>query len=174
MLSLAYAANMITVVGVQLVALRVLASRRRTSALAAVAAIWAFTWGVVMVAGHARPVFAAPLLVMAAAVFAVGETALSPTVPAIVNDIAPEHLRGRYNAGSTLAYTTGFMVGPVITGLTIGRGYATALLAGLIVACCLAAVLALGLARWLPASANRARLAAAVGAELAGTAEGPR
>jgi MFS family permease len=157
MLSLAYAANMVTVVGVQLVALRVLASRRRTSALAAVAAIWALTWGMVTVAGHAGPAFAAPLLVLAAAVFAVGETALSPTVPVIVNDIAPEHLRGRYNAGSTLAYTTGFMFGPVITGLTIGHGYATALLAGLIVACCLAAVLALGLARWLPASANRAR-----------------
>ena len=176
MLSLAYAANMVTVAGVQLVALRVLASRRRTSALAAVAAIWAFTWGVVMVAGHTRPAFAAPLLVMAAAVFAVGETALSPTVPAIVNDIAPEHLRGRYNASSTLAYTTGFMFGPVITGLTIGHGYATALLTGLIVACCLAAVLAPGLARWLPASANRARLAeaAGAGAELAGTSEGPR
>jgi len=172
MLSLAYAANMVTVAGVQLVALRVLAGRRRTSALTAVAAIWAFTWGVVMVAGHAGPAFAAPLLVMAAAVFAVGETALSPTVPAIVNDIAPEHLRGRYNAGSTLAYTTGFLFGPVITGLTIGHGYATALLAGLIVACCLAAVLARGLARWLPASANRAQ-AAGAGAELAGLTEGP-
>jgi MFS family permease len=163
MLSLAYAANMAAVVGFQLVALRVLAGRRRTNALAAVAAIWAFTWGMVMVAGHTGRAFAAPLLITAAAVFAVGETALSPTVPAIVNDIAPEHLRGRYNAGSTLAYTTGFMFGPVITGLTIGHGYASALLAGLTVACCLAAVLALGLARWLPASANRTREAGANG-----------
>jgi len=172
MLSLAYAANMVTVAGVQLVALRVLARRRRTSALAAAAAIWAFTWGVVMMAGHAGSAFAAPLLVMAAAVFAVGETALSPTVPAIVNDMAPEHLRGRYNGGSTLAYTTGFMLGPVLAGLTIGQGHATALLAGLIAACCLAAVLALGLARWLPASANRAQAAGAV-AELAGMTGGP-
>jgi len=172
MLSLAYAANMVTVAGVQLVALRVLGRRRRTSALAAAAAIWAFTWGVVMVAGHAGSAVAAPLLVMAAAVFAVGETALSPTVPAIVNDIAPEHLRGRYNGGSTLAYTTGFMLGPVLAGLTIGQGHATALLAGLIAACCLAAVLALVLARWLPASANRAQAAGAV-AELAGMTGGP-
>jgi MFS family permease len=172
MLSLAYAANMVTVAGVQLVALRVLASRRRTSALAAVAAIWAFTWGMVMAAGHAGSALAAPLLVMAAAVFAVGETALSPTVPAIVNDITPEHLRGRYNAGSALAYTTGFMLGPVLAGLTIGQGRATALLAGLIAACCLAAVLALRLARWLPAGANQAQAAGAV-AELAGMTEGP-
>jgi len=163
MLSLAYAANMVTVAGVQLVALRVLGRRRRTSALAAAAAIWAFTWGVVMVAGHAGSAVAAPLLVMAAAVFAVGETALSPTVPAIVNDMAPEHLRGRYNGGSTLAYTTGFMLGPVLAGLTVGQGHATALLAGLIAACCLAAVLALVLARWLPASANRAWEAGADG-----------
>jgi MFS family permease len=176
MLSLAYAANMITVVVVQLVVLRLLASRRRTSALAALGAIWGFTWGVVLLAGHAGPAFAAPLLVLAAAVFGVGETVLSPTVPAIVNDIAPEQLRGRYNAGSTLAYTTGFLLGPAITGLTVGHGYATALLAGLIAACCLAAVLALRLARWLPASANRpgAAEAAAAGVELAGSAEGPR
>jgi MFS family permease len=173
MLSLAYAANMVTVAGVQLVAVRVLASRPRTSALAAAAAIWAFTWGLVLVSGHTGPAFAAPLLVMAAAVFAVGETALSPTVPAIVNDIAPEDLRGRYNAGSTLAYTTGFMFGPVVTGLTVGHGYATALLTGLIAACCLAAVLALGLARWLPASANRAEAAGAC-VDLADTAGGPR
>jgi hypothetical protein len=66
------------------------------------------------------------------------------------------------------------MFGPVITGLTIGHGYATALLTGLIVACCLAAVLALGLARWLPANANRARLAGAAGGGPADTAEGPR
>jgi len=124
------------------------------------------------VAGHAGSALAAPLLVMAATVFAVGETALSPTVPAIVNDIAPEHLRGRYNAGSSLAYTTGFMLGPVLAGLTISQGHATALLAGLIAACCLAAVLALGLARWLPASANRAQEAGAV-AELAGMTGGP-
>jgi MFS family permease len=124
------------------------------------------------VAGHAGSAFAAPLLVMAAAVFAVGETALSPTVPAIVNDITPEHLRGRYNAGSTLAYTTGFMLGPVLAGLAIGQGHATALLAGLIAACCLAAVLALRLARWLPAGANQAQAAGAV-AELADMTEGP-
>jgi MFS family permease len=141
-----------------------------------VGATWGLTWGVVLVAGHAGAALAAPLLVVAAAVFAVGETMLSPTVPAIVNDLAPEDLRGRYNASSTLAYTTGFMFGPVIAGLTIGHGYANALLAGLIAACCLAAVLALGLPRWLPASANRASLAEAAGAdvEIAGTAEGLR
>ena len=60
----------------------------------------------------------------------------------------------------------------VLAGLTIGQGHATALLAGLIAACCLAAVLALGLARWLPASANHPLAAGAV-AELAGMTEGP-
>lgn len=168
MLSVAYAANMVTVVLVQLVVLRLLASRRRTSALAAVGATWGATWGVVLLAGHTGPVLAAPLLIIAAVAFAVGETLLSPTGPAIVNDIAPEHLRGRYNAGSTLAYTTGFMFGPVITGLALGHGYATALLTGLMVACCLAATQAVRLARWLPAHANLTE-AAGNGAPPTGT-----
>jgi hypothetical protein len=174
MLSIAYVANMVTVVGAQLVVVRVLAGRRRTSALAAVGVIWGLTWGTVLLAGHAGPAFAAPLLVAASVVLAMGETVLSPTAPAIVNDMAPEHLRGRYNGSSTLAYTTGFLLGPLISGLAIGHGYATALLAGLIAACCLAAVLALRLARWVPASANRASPAEAADAdvELASSAEG--
>ncbi len=34
---------------------------------------------------------------LAMVIFAFGETLFSPTIPAIVNDLAPERLRGRYN-----------------------------------------------------------------------------
>ena len=35
--------------------------------------------------------------------FALGETLVSPTLPAIVNDLAPDSLRGRYNGAYVLA-----------------------------------------------------------------------
>jgi hypothetical protein len=40
---------------------------------------------------------------LAMAIFAVGETLLSPTLPAIVNDIAPPEAAGRYNGLPALA-----------------------------------------------------------------------
>jgi MFS family permease len=91
---------------------------------------------------------------LAMVIFAVGETLLAPTLPAIVNDLAAEELRGRYNGLSTLAWTVGFMVGPVIAGFSLGAGHASALFGGLVGACGLAALAARRLERHLPAAAN--------------------
>jgi len=89
------------------------------------------------------------------------ETLLSPTFAAIVNDIAPEPLRGRYNGLSTLAWTTGFLIGPAIAGTTLGAHHGTALLLGLITACAAAALGAARLARHLPPEANHVQPPAA-------------
>jgi MFS family permease len=51
--------------------------------------------------------------VTAMVIFALGETLLSPTLPAIINDLAPPEAAGRYNGLGTLAFTTGFLLGPV-------------------------------------------------------------
>jgi len=50
-------------------------------------------------------------------VFALGETMLSPVGPALVNEIAPEHLRGRYNAAAGLAWGVSGTLAPAITAL---------------------------------------------------------
>src|SRR5215472_6512508 len=57
-------------------------------------------------------------------IFAVGECLRSPTLPAIINDLAPPGRAGRYNGLGTLAFTTDFLLGPVIGGaaLSAGRG----------------------------------------------------
>jgi len=87
--------------------------------------------------------------------FGLGETLLSPTVPAILNDIAPEPLRGRYNGAYTLAFTGGFIAGPAAAGLALAAGHGQALFAGLIGALCLAGLAAWRLERRLPPTANR-------------------
>ena len=55
-------------------------------------------------------------------VFAGGETMLSPGGPALVNDIAPEHLRGRYNAAQGLTWGVSGSVAPAITALFFANG----------------------------------------------------
>ena len=94
------------------------------------------------------------LFLGAAAVFALGETLMTPSLPAIVNDLAPEALRGRYNGGLTLAYTTGFIAGPLLSSLALDRGLAPLLFVALIAGRAVVARLALRLERHLPTLAN--------------------
>ncbi len=142
-LSLVLAANTITVVGAQLLALRLLAGRRRSSAIVLVAALWAAAWSVALAAGALAAGPAAPaLLTVTMVLLAVGETALAPTVPALVNELAPDALRGRYNGALALAFTTGFIAGPLLAGAAIGSGFGAALPGALAAACGLSALAA--------------------------------
>jgi dipeptide/tripeptide permease len=73
-------------------------------------------------------------------VLALGETLISPALAPIVNDLAPDHMRGRYNGVFVLAFTTGFATGPVLAGggLRVGDGtpYFVFLAGGCLVAVC--------------------------------------
>src|SRR6266851_2046444 len=112
-LSLAFAANTLTVVGAQLFVLRGLAGHRRSTGVVLAGAAWAASWAMVIVAGHLGGGAAAEIAFAAAMViFALGETLLSPTLPAIINDLAPPRAAGRYNGLGALAFTTGFLLGP--------------------------------------------------------------
>jgi MFS family permease len=150
-LSLALAANTITVVGAQLLTLRLLAGRRRTTAIVLVAALWAAAWSVALAAGTLAAGSAAPaLLTVTMVLLAAGETALAPTVPALVNALAPDALRGRYNGALALAFTTGFIAGPLLASAAIASGLGAALPGALAAACGLAALAARRLRRHLP------------------------
>jgi MFS family permease len=155
-LSLAFAANTLTVVGAQLFVLRRLAGHRRTTGTALAALAWALAWALVIAGGRLGGGALAVVTFMAAmAVFAVGESLLSPTLPAIINDLAPPGAAGRYNGLGTLAFTAGFLVGPASGAAALGAGWGTGLFAVLIAACVLAGAGAVGLGRRLPAAANQ-------------------
>src|SRR5262249_9989627 len=91
----------------------------------------------------------------AMAVLALGETMVSPSLGPIVNDLAPDQLRGRYNGAFVLAYTTGFMIGPALAGGGLRVGDGTPHFALLAVGCAVAAAWSLALRRRLPAAADR-------------------
>ena len=73
------------------------------------------------------------------AVFGIGETFLSPSLPGIVNRLTGEETRGRYVAFYSLLVAGRPMIGPLIAGAALGAGRGTALFIGLAVACALAA-----------------------------------
>jgi len=153
-LALAFAANTLTVLAAQLLILRRLAGHRRTTAAALAAVAWAASWAIVTVGGHLSGAAADTAFAAAMVIFALGECLLSPTLPAIINDLAPPGAAGRYNGLGALAFTTGFLAGPATAGAALGAGQGTALFAALAAACAAAAAAALRLGRWLPAAAN--------------------
>jgi MFS family permease len=73
------------------------------------------------------------ILMVSTVVFALGETLWSPTAPALINAIAPDHLRGRYNSAQSLTWSLGASLAPVLSGLLIGagRGVVWAVIVGL-------------------------------------------
>ena len=155
MLGLAFAANTLTVVAAQLLVLRCMAGRRRTTGILTACAGWAAAWTLTLLAGRlgAGP-DAAGMFVLAMVVFGIAETFLSPSLTPIVNDLAPPSLTGRYNGLSTLAWTTGFLTGPAIAGFTLGAGHGSTHLVGLVIACALAALVTLRLRDHLPSRAD--------------------
>ena len=160
-LSAAFAANTFTVVCAQLLMLRLLAGRRRTRGVALVGVLFAGAWAITLLAGQLAGSGATMLFALAMVALGLGETALAPIMPALVNDLAPERLRGRYNGAFALAWTTGFIAGPLLAGPALAAGFGDALLVVLMAACGLAAITARRLERTLPPALNRPARAAA-------------
>jgi MFS family permease len=154
-LGVAFAANTFTIVVAQLPMLRLMSRWRRSRGLALVGALWAAAWSVALLAATERGGTAAVVGFAAAMVlFGLGETALSPTLGPLVNDLASDAGRGRYNGACAMASTTGFTLGPAIIGILLGAGLAHVALILLIGACVVVIVGARRLERSLPAVAN--------------------
>jgi MFS family permease len=109
--------NTTTIVVAQLWVLNRIDGRSRTRVMGVVAAFWFIFW-IILESTLALPAAASiPMLCLAMVVFAVGETMLQPVGSAIVNEIAPEHLRGRYNAAAGLSWGFSSTLAPAITAL---------------------------------------------------------
>ena len=139
-LGFAFAANTLVIVLLQLVVLQRIEGRRRTRVIVVMSAVWAVSWALLAASGIAPGTTTATLFVAAcASVFALGETMLQPTMPAIVNDLAPDHLRGRYNALTAASFQSASILGPIVAGFLIGHGLHLEYIALLVAGCALTA-----------------------------------
>ncbi|RPF22310.1 MFS transporter [Myceligenerans xiligouense] len=109
---------------------------RRTRVLALFGLIWSGSWLVLGVSGLMPGTAGSVAVVLGfMGVFAVGEALLQSALPALTNDLAPDHLRGRYNALSSAAFQVGTIAGPVTAGVLLDRGH-PALFIGMLAAVC--------------------------------------
>lgn len=141
-IGIAFAANTTVIVLLQFWVLQRIEGHRRTRVGLVMLVIWSFAWLAFGLSGLLPASLAAAVLVVAfLALFGLGETLLQPTLPAITNDMAPDHLRGRVNAAQSTAFMAGGVIGPVVAGVLLDRGLAVAFIAVVLAG--------LGLIAWL-------------------------
>ena len=170
----AFAVNTAVIVGLQFFVLGRISGRRRTRVFMVMSALWAVSWVVLGLAGLVPGSVAASAAVLVfMGLFALGETMLQPTVPAITNDLAPDHLRGRYNAISAGAFQGGTILGPVVAGVLLQHRLAAAYIAMLVAGCAGMIWVALLLERRITLEVNGVTSTSGVG-EASAPEAGPR
>lgn len=117
----AFAMNTAIIVVGQLLTLRWVRGRRRTLMLGTAGLLWAASWCVIAAAGLVPGGVAAICLVVGGfGAFGIAETIWAPVLPAMVNGLAPERLRGRYNAMAGLTWSVSGIIGPALSGVLLG------------------------------------------------------
>ncbi len=121
---LALAANTGVIVIAQIPMARLVVRFRRSRAIAMAGTVWTITWILSLVAVVIRRdgSVASWILILAMGTFGFGETLYSPVVPAITNALAPESLRGRYNAAANSIWSLAAVVAPPIAAFMIATG----------------------------------------------------
>ncbi|WP_237690298.1 MFS transporter [Nocardioides panacisoli] len=154
-LGIAFAVNTGVIVAFQFFVLGRIRGKRRTRVMLVMSGTWVAAWVLLGTTGLAPASMAAAAGVLAfMGVFALGETMLQPTIPAVTNDLATDRTRGRYNALSSAAFQGGAIAGPIAAGLLLDRGWGNGYVAVMVAGCVAVAALALVLERRIPAAAN--------------------
>jgi MFS family permease len=147
--------NTAVIVIVQLPISRALEGRRRMRALALMPALWIVAWLMLDSGAYwLGPTAAFVVITLALAIFGVGECFHGPTHQALVAEIAPDHLRGRYFAVHSLSWGLAGTVGPAVGGFVLAwRPFALWPLASVV--CLVAAAGALSVERMVPIDNRR-------------------
>ena len=115
-----YAANTLVIVFFQLITLKLTKNKSRISILMITGAIWIISWVFLGLSSYLALFYAILFLILSSAVFAIGETFYSTTAQPLLNDLAPEELRGRYNSLGGISWNVGGVIGPGISGAMLG------------------------------------------------------
>lgn len=120
-LGIVWGANTGAIVLGQWFVLKRIEGRSRTKLIGVVGVLWAASWLIIGFSAELSVFGAVVLSSVGVAVFALGEMFWSPVGPALLNDLAPEHLRGRYNAVAGFNWVIAGALGPAMTGIFLGN-----------------------------------------------------
>lgn len=139
-IALVFTVNTILIVALQLPVLRLVAGWRRTRLLAVAAGAWGLSWGLL---GLSQ---ATVVVLVFGAVFGIGEVFVAPAMQPLVNALATDRLRGRYNALSGAMFSIAFVVSPAVSAALIGNGLGGVWIGGLVAGSCLTVLMVVRLA----------------------------
>ena len=112
--------NTLVVAVAQLPVSKLLEGRSRMRSLAFMCVLWSTAWIFVLLGGASFEAAAAvAVFSFAVILFGLGECFQGPVQGALVADLAPPLLRGRYMAVSTNSWDLGFLLGPAIGGFVL-------------------------------------------------------
>ncbi|MCU1691727.1 MAG: transporter [Frankiales bacterium] len=147
--ALLFVVNTAVIVLGQLTVLRLLRDVRRSAALAGAALVWALAWALLLAVPGLPPAGRVAAVLAYGGVFGLGETLMAPVLSPLVNALATDRLRGRYNATQGATFSVAFVLGPAVAGLLVGNGLGRVWVGALVVGSLASAVLALRLRRRL-------------------------
>ena len=151
----AFAANTLVIVGMQFLVLRHIDGHRRTRVFLALVGLWAGAWLLLGATGMVAGTLAAAAgVILFHVLFGLGETMLQPTVPAIVNDLASDRDRGRFNAVSAGSFQVGAITAPIVAGWLLDRQLGGVFIAVIVAGLGGVALLALALERQITPQVN--------------------
>jgi MFS family permease len=119
-IGLVFLANTAFIVGAQLPVVRLLEGRRRMPAFALMGVLWAGAWLLALATGlWLEAALATALLALTGIVFGLGECVHGVVWGALVTDLAPRRLIGRYMALSSVSWQVGLTAGPAVGGFLL-------------------------------------------------------
>lgn len=136
-LGLIWAANCFGIILMQGPMLRWLEKHSPTKTLTYVGFIWAASWCLVALCFVSPWVLVLPLQITSSVVFGIGETIWSPTIPTVINQLIPDHIRGRSNALMSLQWGTAGVLGAPLAGFLFDADLAKLWVALMVVGCLL-------------------------------------
>ena len=115
-IALVFTVNTVLIVSLQLPVLRWVQHWRRTRSLAVSAGLWALSW---LLLGVNQSTV---VVLLFGVLFGLGEVFQSPAMQPLVNALASDRLRGRYNALSGMMFSVAFVGSPALSAVLIGNG----------------------------------------------------
>ncbi|MFM2364726.1 MAG: hypothetical protein RLY79_395 [Actinomycetota bacterium] len=119
-LGIIFGVNTFAIVIFQPLVLDIIEKYSKYTSLIAVAVIWALSWLAVGISPYLSMFVAGIALCVSQLIFAFGEMVHAPTSPALMQELTPEHIRGRASALMSLQWGISGIAGPAIAGLMIG------------------------------------------------------
>lgn len=140
-LGLIWAANCFGIILMQGPMLKWLEKHSPTKTLKYVGYIWAASWVLIALSLVTPWVLVLPLQITSSVVFGIGETIWSPTIPTVVNQLIPDHIRGRSNALMSLQWGVASALGAPLAGFLFDADLANLWVLLMIIGCLLPAPL---------------------------------